>query len=626
MAEWNRALVFSPWLVGCATAALLLPAGVGWADPSPDSPKRGFGGSTPTVSNALNVNWYYDWGPSANTGQRGEFVPMAWSGGAITNPSNYSQLVNNNTSTYVLGFNEPERTDQANMTVSQAIALWPQLMQLKNPDGSPRKLVSPAVSDTAAGRAWMSSFISEINRLNYRLDAIAFHWYGDVRPTNAASNFISSVQYYHNTYTVGGQTLPVWITEFGGVDFTNGVNPVTPAMNSTFLAAALPTLDSLSYVQRYSWWNWNSATSLGDGTPFTPSSLGDLYNGRSYFEGTTLNLDGHEGDDTFYLHGGTLQNNTGVPCSLRFIDAIDGFSEVQGSTDWTVQNGWVRVRSGATLRKYGTNAVSFDGIPVTNDGQLFVKAGTLALMNGATVTGAGLMKTEAGSSISLSQTGDTGVTINNDVQLAAGAFNVLNGTHTLNGALIVSNTGSTFNVAGDLTLNGALSGSANLTKTGAGTFRITQPGLHTGVVTISSGTLQVSNADGSATGTGGLTIAKGALLTGDGSIGAPTTVAGTLAPAKIASSASQLHFSAPLTLQSGATVQLHLSVGNSDSLQSTSSVLLNGVLSLSVVGALPDLTPIPLISGNAVSGIFATVNGVTLTGDPSRALAVTYSP
>ncbi|MGN6626222.1 MAG: dockerin type I domain-containing protein, partial [Tepidisphaeraceae bacterium] len=229
-------------------------------------------------------------------------------------------------------------------------------------------------------------------------------------------------------------------------------------------------------------------------------------------------------------------------------------------------------------------------------------------------------------SISLSQTGDAGVTINNDVQLAAGALNVLNGTHTLNGALIVSNNGSTFNVAGDLTLNGALGGSANLTKTGAGTFRITQPGLNTGVVTISNGTLQVSNADGGATGTGGLTIAKGAFLTGDGSIAAPTTVAGTLAPAKIASSASQLHFSAPLTLQSGATVQLDLSVAGNDSLQSTSSVLLNGALSLSVAGALPDLTPISLITGNAVSGVFSTVNGVVLAGDPGRALAVTYSP
>jgi autotransporter-associated beta strand protein len=494
-------------------AIVVLPAAV-WADPSPNAPKRGLGGSTASVSNAVNVNWYYDWGRTANTGQRGEFVPMAWNGGSLTNSTNYADLVNNTTSSYVLGFNEPERTDQANMSVATAISLWPKMMALKNPDGSAKKLVSPAVSDTTAGRAWMASFISEINRLNYRLDAIAFHWYGDVRVSNAANNFLGAVDYYRNTYTVAGSKLPVWITEFGGVDFTGGTNPVTPEMNETFLAGALPGLDSRSYVERYAWWNWSSESSLGSGSPFTPTGAGDLYNGRSYNAGTYAELDGLEGDDTFYLHGGAIQKSAGTATSVRFIDALDSASQIRGSANWNVENGWVRIRSGATIQKQGTNLIGFNGITVTNDGNLFVKGGTLELSSEAVVTGTGLMKTETGSTISLTGSGTTGITIDNDIQLAAGTLKVGGGSHTLNGDLIISNT-STFSVAGDFTVNGAITGGLNLTKTGSGTFHVNGIGTQTGTMTISAGTLELGDGTAGHDGTlasSSISLASGTTL------------------------------------------------------------------------------------------------------------------
>jgi len=38
---------------------------------------------------------------------------------------------------YVLGFNEPDKGDQSNMTVSQALALWPKLESIGLPLGSP---------------------------------------------------------------------------------------------------------------------------------------------------------------------------------------------------------------------------------------------------------------------------------------------------------------------------------------------------------------------------------------------------------------------------------------------------------------------------------------------------------
>lgn len=473
--------------------AMLLAAFVGgtslpvWADPSPQAPKRGFAGNTATFVNGMNTNWYYNWGRTANASARGEFIPMAWGAGAITDAGNFAQLTGHS-SDYILGFNEPERADQANMTVARAIELWPQLM------ATGKKLVSPAVSDDAAGQTWLTDFMTQINQKGYRVDAIAFHWYGDVRPSNAASTFLSRVDWYRNTFqNKTGQKYPIWITEFAGVDWTGGVNPVTQEMNRTFLEGALAGLDSRDYVERYAWWRGHPESELGSGTPYTPTMLGKLYNGRSYDEGQTLTLAGDEGDDTFYLYGGKLQSPV-AGRSIRFLDALEGFSEVGGDANWSVTNGWARIRSGATLRKYDAGTVSFSGIDVFNDGQLFVKEGVLRLSDDARVSGAGLIKTEVGSFIDLEQTAPgTGITIDNNIEMAAGRLRAKAGSHTLSGDLIMSSS-STVEVTGSLTVNGQFTGSGNLTKAGAGILKLTGNNSHTGNLTISAGTLEVSEA------------------------------------------------------------------------------------------------------------------------------------
>ncbi len=92
--------------------------------------KRGMGGGGVALGNAQNTRWMYDWGntpPGDIANYNGEFTPMIWS----SNTSNIQSRVNNILSykddlnvQYVLGFNEPERPDQANMSVSQAVAVW----------------------------------------------------------------------------------------------------------------------------------------------------------------------------------------------------------------------------------------------------------------------------------------------------------------------------------------------------------------------------------------------------------------------------------------------------------------------------------------------------------------------
>ena len=72
----------------------------------------------------LNVGWFYDWNIGAKSTLDIEYVPIrqnrSWPG--------LDRDWKEKGSTHLLGFNEPDRPDQANMTVDEAIRLWPVLL------------------------------------------------------------------------------------------------------------------------------------------------------------------------------------------------------------------------------------------------------------------------------------------------------------------------------------------------------------------------------------------------------------------------------------------------------------------------------------------------------------------
>ena len=75
----------------------------------------------------INVSWFYTWQPypmRITQPDRVEFVPMIW-GETFVEPKQL-ELAKKNGSV-LLGFNEPDLPDQANMTVQQALDLWPHL-------------------------------------------------------------------------------------------------------------------------------------------------------------------------------------------------------------------------------------------------------------------------------------------------------------------------------------------------------------------------------------------------------------------------------------------------------------------------------------------------------------------
>jgi hypothetical protein len=213
------------------------------------------------------ASWYYTWATNHRgiSSPRGvSFVPMIWGPGSVTT-ANLQQVKREGR--YLLGFNEPDNAGQSNMTVSQALNLWPRLIATK------MKLGSPAVATNAATHgAWLDRFMRGARARHYRVDFITAHWYGgDFRTKPAVGELKSYLQAIHARYK-----LPIWLTEFALIRFASTVTFPTARQQAAFVTAATSMLQRLSYVQRFAWFALPATSGpTGDGSAglFRPGAI-----------------------------------------------------------------------------------------------------------------------------------------------------------------------------------------------------------------------------------------------------------------------------------------------------------------------------------------------------------------
>jgi len=258
------AAIISITLFGCAKSNVYVP--------SKSEPityvvngKKGVGFNTSTSSgtwwgNTINLqsHWFYTWGnsvPLEQAPQNCEFEPMFWGKTSVTadNIAYVNQLKAQGRAHYILGFNEPDLSDQSNMSVHDALALWPQLESMGLPLGSP--------AASWPTRQWIYDFMDSAILQGKRVDFICVHMYVGT-DDNA---FIQVLQDLYNKYK-----KPIWITEFATVAnnaVTVADNPYSTATVLAFMQRLLPKLEALPFVQRYSWFSasttsarlWSSA-------------------------------------------------------------------------------------------------------------------------------------------------------------------------------------------------------------------------------------------------------------------------------------------------------------------------------------------------------------------------------
>src|SRR5215469_221561 len=210
------------------------------------------------------ASWYYTWAPvhPGITSRRGvRFVPMIWGPGSVT-PATLHQVRREGPD--LLGFNEPDMASQSNMSVSQALRLWPRLMR------TGLKLGSPAVAtDAATPGGWLDRFMHGVRARHLRVNFITVHWYGgDFATGQAVQQLHSYLRAIHARYR-----LPIWLTEFALIRFGPTTTFPSGRRQAAFLTAATSMLERLSFVHQYAWVAL-LATS-GDGTAglFRPGAI-----------------------------------------------------------------------------------------------------------------------------------------------------------------------------------------------------------------------------------------------------------------------------------------------------------------------------------------------------------------
>ena len=223
------------------------------------NPKKGVGGrDLQTV--AMHCAWYYNWGGDrpADTPSGVEFVPMEWGYYGNANNGSVNWLNKEKAQTGVknfLAFNEPDHTDQSNLSVAAALEGYSYMAKMGIPIGS------PACADDYS--SWMQSFMSQAQARGYRIDYVCAHCY-----TRDPYAFINAIQGLYNLYG-----KPLWITEMAPADWS-GTNPVSTQECANWMRIVVPWLNNTWYVQRYAWY-----TGAAPGGNWTLSSAG-LVNGN----------------------------------------------------------------------------------------------------------------------------------------------------------------------------------------------------------------------------------------------------------------------------------------------------------------------------------------------------------
>lgn len=206
-------------------------------------PKKGIGGTS--FAMATNPDWAYNWGRinSSPTPEDTSFHPMQWGDfswdiGSAQGPiwQNYPDWRKRSDGVHLLGFNEPDRTDQSNMLLSTVVSRWPRLQELDQP------LVSPAPGTST----WLTGFYTQADALGYRVDYTAVHTYPGPS-SGSADNLIAFVD---SAYTYNGKNRPVWLTEFSFVDW-GGTGSWSEEDNYNCLAEFLWRAETNDKLRKY---------------------------------------------------------------------------------------------------------------------------------------------------------------------------------------------------------------------------------------------------------------------------------------------------------------------------------------------------------------------------------------
>lgn len=229
-----------------------------------------------SIADAINsgAKWVYNWDstiPSfvldALSAAGISFVPTIWDSSHKVSDALAQQAAPK----YILGFNEPDQSSQANMTTTQVIDSWAAVADAA-PSGS--ILVGPAISDGAWD--FMTTVYDGLKSNGYRFDAFGYHVYRTDLNSFTLSSSTHSIPWMADRYGVAGVISEIGFTNWSEVwPFKDNRMASIIAALKTFWASCESSDDVLLYspfithgveAREKSAFNWSGLTG-GNYTP-----------------------------------------------------------------------------------------------------------------------------------------------------------------------------------------------------------------------------------------------------------------------------------------------------------------------------------------------------------------------
>lgn len=195
---------------------------------------------------AEGCSWSYNWG-SSTTEQASDlfrhygmdYCPMAWNT-AWDEDALRKFKASNPECRYILAYNEPNLTDQANLTPDAAAKDWPRLIKVA--EELDMKIIAPAMNyGTLSGYSdpwkWLDEFFRQPGVSIDDVDGLAVHCY--MSHPSAMKWFIDEFKRYGK---------PIWLTEFCSWE-----GNISEKDQMKYMVEALHILESDADVFRYAW-------------------------------------------------------------------------------------------------------------------------------------------------------------------------------------------------------------------------------------------------------------------------------------------------------------------------------------------------------------------------------------
>ncbi len=203
--------------------------------------KKGIAGN---IASEVKAHWWYNWNLDQNSPLDREYAAIRqtrWWPGMDQNWATREI-------SHVLGYNEPDHADQANLSVATAIGAWPDVLWPGLRAGS------PAPTDGGLS-GWLYTFVDQADADGLRVDYVAVHYYRSFANNNNPAGVAN--QFYNFLRGVYDRTKrPVWITEWNnGANWTGDPDP-TEAQQADAVEAMITMLDDAPFVERYALYNW----------------------------------------------------------------------------------------------------------------------------------------------------------------------------------------------------------------------------------------------------------------------------------------------------------------------------------------------------------------------------------